>query len=68
MKFYSDKILLEIYYKGFKDELHNNKKCVYKNELAKKAYALGCLDAVAGDEIRNLDNQTNQQILNKIKE
>lgn len=61
-----DKCLLKTYMQGFKDELDGKSEEWNSNPLFLKAYKLGRQDAIIGDDVRNLDYQTNEEILNKI--
>jgi hypothetical protein len=62
-----DKILLDIYMEGFSDELDGKKERNYKAHYEMRAYNLGRLDALVGDDCRSVDYQSNEQILEKIK-
>lgn len=60
--------ILDIYIKGFDDEL----KLEYKNPYTKgsvefHAYDLGSLHAIVGDDCRSVDYLSNEEILNIIK-
>jgi len=59
--------LLEHYMWGFDDELNseNNRDSIIGN-LYKKAYSMGSMDALVGDELSSSDNQTEDEILRKI--
>ncbi len=59
-----DKELLKIYKQGFKDELDNPLEA----DLRARAYYFGRLDAIVGDDVTSSDEQTEEQILNKIKD
>jgi hypothetical protein len=61
-----DKILLEIYMCGFSDELDGKPAKNYKGQLESRAYNLGRVDAIVGDDVRSIDYQTNEQILESI--
>lgn len=62
-----DKILLEIYRKGFNDELDGKKERKYNGHLETRAYNLGRIDAIVGDDCRSVDYQSKEQILESIK-
>lgn len=62
-----DKELLRIYMLGFTDELDSKPKLKYNDIFEQSAYDYGRLDAYYGDELSSLDEQTHEQILNKIK-
>lgn len=57
-----NELLIMIHTRGFRDELDNN-DCL---ELIKRAYNLGKLDALAGDDVRSVDQKTNEDILKQI--
>lgn len=61
-----DEILLKTYYEGFNDELRGIVRVQNINTLLSCAYNLGRQDAIAGDDVRSVDNQTNEEILNNI--
>lgn len=61
-----DKVLLETYIWGFKDELDGRVKPCFPNPLLLRAYNLGRQDAIVGDDVRSVDYQTNEEILNRI--
>lgn len=62
-----DKMLLETYMLGFKDELDGKIEMSFPNPLMSRAYNLGRRDAIVGDDVRSVDYQTNEQILNRIR-
>ena len=68
---FSDEELIGIYNLGWDSEYHISNKTiessVYSNPLAQKAYDIGRSDYEFGDDIKQLDYQTNEKILNKIK-
>ena len=64
----TDKQLLEIYMKGFVDSLHNKPPETHYSNLEQKAYFLGRIDAIIGDEIEEVDLETDEEILAKIKD
>ena len=60
--------LIQEYMRGFSDELGNLAgKASKPDTLFKRAYNLGRLDAIVGDDIKSVDHQSYEQILNKIK-
>ena len=65
----TDKNLLEIYYRGFRDELDNkfDSKRV-DNNLDGKAYSLGSFHAMVGDESKSFDSLSDEQILKIIRD
>lgn len=64
----TDKELLKIYMSGFNDELDGRISRNQFNGLKNKAYNLGKIDAIIGDEITSVDYQTNEEILLRIKQ
>lgn len=60
-----DKELMQIYIKGFSDELNGviDKTSIYKA----KAYELGVLHAMVGDNTEKIDAMSETDILNEIK-
>jgi len=62
-----DKILLETYMRGFNDELDGRIRTWNPKPLLLRAYNLGRRDAIIGDDIPSSDLQTNDQILNRIR-
>lgn len=62
-----DKILLDTYMWGFKDELDGRQRMWNPNPLLMRAYDLGRLDAIVGDDITSIDNQSNEEIINRIR-
>lgn len=63
---YNDKKLLDVYMVGFRDEL-NSKTTEYKDVILLKAYNLGKIDAIIGDDVSSSDDKTNEEILKQIK-
>lgn len=61
-----NKILLDIYRKGFIDELDGKNPRKYKSHLESRAYNLGRIDAIVGDDCRSVDYQTDEEILESI--
>lgn len=62
-----DKVLLETYMWGFNDELDSRTRMWNPNPLLLRAYNLGRQDAIVGDDVRSVDYQTNEEILNRIR-
>ena len=58
--------LLEVYLRGFNDELYDNDYCNNLLELHLRAYNLGQDDFILGDDNPLVDAQTDEEILNKI--
>ena len=66
----SDKELLRIYMLGFNYELSYPKptdKLDFDNKISRRAYGIGRDDAIIGDDISSNDEQSNEDILEKIK-
>lgn len=63
--------LLETYYTGWDHEndiyLKLKRPNIYHDNLLQKAYDMGRSDYKLGDDIKELDYQTKEQILNRIK-
>lgn len=65
----SDKELLEHYKRGWNDELDGKVNIDNQDQsIENLAYQFGIMDAYYGDELRSIDNQTEEQIITKIKE
>lgn len=62
-----DKILLEVYMRGFTNELNGVSKNYKYNHLLLKAYNLGRQDAIVGDDVKSVDYLTNEEILKRIQ-
>ena len=64
----SDNKLLEVYMWGFDDELWGRKnRNTYINSYLRSAYEHGRSDAIIGDDVSSNDNQSDEEILEKIK-
>jgi len=63
----TDKSLLESYMRGFADELKGTSNIISENEIENNAYQLGATDAIIGDDLSTWDNQTDEEILTRIK-
>ena len=63
----TDQELLEIYIWGFNDELNGLPVIPLDCDLSKIAYHFGREDAIIGDDVSTSDLQTNEEILNKIR-
>ena len=62
-----DRKLLVVYMRGFNDELGSKEVSEQPNSLSTKAYGLGRIDALIGDDVRSSDRKTDDDILNIIK-
>ena len=63
----SDKSLLEWYMKGFFDELHGTSSTMSYNEIENRAYRLGALHIIVGDDVRSVDYLSDEETLKLIK-
>lgn len=63
----TDQQLLEIYRLGWNDSLNSTKKKSYPTKLLQRAYDLGVIDAIVGDDVSSIDFQTEAEILKSIK-
>lgn len=63
-----DNKLLKIYMKGWNDELDGVFNQQQKTKLFIRAYSVGGIDAIAGDECESIDLQTNNEIIANIRE
>lgn len=62
-----DKEILRHYMFGFNDELNGELEEKFNDELLQKAYNMGRIDALIGDDISSVDNQTEEEIIKRIK-
>lgn len=62
-----DKKLLSIYKLGWQDACDNNPQKSFNNKLFQRAYTIGWLDFIVGDDLRGVDYQTEKEILESIK-
>lgn len=58
--------LLKWYYKGFHDELWGVSNIFPDSELEKRAYSIGAIHAVVGDDCTAIDYLSEEEILNEI--
>jgi hypothetical protein len=63
----SDEELLGYYMLGFEDELDNNHEQKFDNPPMNRAYNLGRLHALIGDDVRSVDYLTNDEIIKQIR-
>jgi hypothetical protein len=63
----TDKELLKHYMKGFNDELRGTSSIESDNELENKAYRIGALDAIVGDDVSSVDLKTNEEVIRQIR-
>jgi len=62
-----DDELILCYQQGFKDELNGSGSIEYPTFIKNRAYKIGANHALLGDDNRNFDNLSNEQILMIIK-
>ena len=62
-----DKKMLEVYMWGFNDSLNGKEQFEFPDEMYHRCYELGWVDCIAGDDNPNLDYQSNEEILKRIK-
>lgn len=63
-----DKYIMYMYNKGWNDCPSGiNHRDNLEDELAKKAYWVGWMDYIAGDDVTSVDSQTDEEILDRIK-
>jgi len=63
----SDERLMTCYWTGWDDELRGTSSSEYDHKLENKAYQAGASDALIGDEVSSNDNQTEEEILKRIR-
>ena len=61
-----EEALMDIYMAGFVDELRGYPETKFSKPLYERAYQLGRVDALIGDDVRSIDYQTNEEILHRI--
>lgn len=61
-------LLLLVYRSGFNDELEGKTKKQFKKPILNRAYNLGCMDAIVGDDVRSVDYQSDEEILKTIRQ
>jgi hypothetical protein len=59
--------MLEYYDKGYMDASNNKEEEKQSNSRLNTAYKVGYIDYIVGDDSREIDSQTNEQILKKIR-
>ena len=62
----TDSKLLSIYHLAFVEELDGRYERTYDNIIQQRAYDLGRLDAIVGDECPSNDLQSDDKILRRI--
>ena len=60
--------LLYYYFRGWKDELYGSSSVVPEDVLITKAYNMGANHAILGDEVKNVDYLSDEEILKMIIE
>ena len=63
----TDKSLMEWYMKGFNDELYGTSTVESENKIENRAYMMGAMDAVVGDDMPEMDYRSDEEILTLIK-
>ena len=63
----SDESILEWYMKGFKDELRGTSTYESDNPIENRAYMIGAMDAIAGDDMPSIDYKSDEETLDFIK-
>ena len=63
----TDKELLQLYYKGFSDEMNGTSSIERDKPIEVRAYEIGANHAMLGDEVRSFDSLSEEQILKIIK-
>ena len=63
----SDEEILNWYFSGFNDELLGSSSTIPNELLLQKAYSLGALHALVGDDVRSVDYLEEEEILKMIK-
>lgn len=63
----TDKELIEMYLCGFNDGLDCKTRIWNVSGSLLKAYNIGRMDALIGDDVRSSDLQSNEEILKRIK-
>ena len=63
----SDESILEWYLRGFKDELRGTSTCESDNPIENRAYMIGAMDAIAGDDMPSIDYKSDEETLDFIK-
>lgn len=58
--------VIEIYLQGFEDELQNKPMREYNYPIDNRAYQLGRIDALIGDDVRSVDYQNVDHLLKRI--
>lgn len=61
-------LMLLYYYKiGWNDCSESKKEKKFEDKLLQRAYKIGWLDFIAGDDVSSVDAQTEKDILKRIK-
>jgi len=63
----TDEELLKIYRLGFNDELWDKPRQAFNDDFQDRAYGLGMMDAIAGDDVSSVDEKSNEETLKQIK-
>lgn len=64
-----DKEIIKLYFEGWYEEVDGVKpRDWFKNDLSKRAYMMGRLDYVIGDDVSSNNLQTEEEIVKRIKD
>jgi hypothetical protein len=58
--------IMQVYNKGFYDELDQNPHVEYEDQLEMVAYNVGRMDALVGDDLSDFDNRPEEEIIEYI--
>ena len=62
-----DKTILEWYMKGFRDELNGSSTVESEHRVLNRAYNIGSINALVGDDVSSVDRKSDDEILKQIK-
>lgn len=63
----TDETILTWYMYGFNDELKGTSRTISDSKLLNKAYSVGAIDALVGDNLKSSDNQSEEEIIKIIR-
>lgn len=63
-----DILLLKFYVLGWNESSENKQPKKINTPILQKAYNLGYYNYIAGDDVKSIDLQTDEEIVKKIKE
>ena len=64
----TDDNIYKWYMRGFEDELQGSTMFLSGQQLELKAYKMGCMHAIVGDDVRSVDYLSKKQIIKMVKE